>query len=60
MSSSAADATVLGRTEGPMLGPSARSRQFTLTAGNYRFEVSAVNATGFSPASTRSNNVVAQ
>ncbi len=49
MSSSAANATVIGRVEGPVLGPTVRTRQFTLTTGNYRFEVIAINATGFEP-----------
>ena len=60
MSSSSANATVLGRSESAVLLPTVRSKAFTLSPGNYRFEVSAINATGFSPASARSNNVVAQ
>ncbi len=61
MSSSAANATVLSRTDSPVLGASVRLRQFTFTAaqaGNYRFEVVAINAVGPSVASLRSNNVV--
>jgi hypothetical protein len=61
MSSSAANATVLSRTDSPVLGASVRMRQFTFTsaqAGNYRFEVVAINAVGPSVASLRSNNVV--
>ncbi|WP_210649109.1 lamin tail domain-containing protein [Nocardioides sp. SYSU D00065] len=58
MSSSAADATVLSRTTSRILGPSVRQREFTLPAGNYRFEVVAINAVGTGPASARSANVV--
>jgi hypothetical protein len=58
MSSSAADATVLSRTTSPILGASVRQRSFTLTAGNYRFEVVAINAIGTSQPSARSANIV--
>ena len=58
MSSSAADATVLSRTDSRVLGPLVRQREFTLVAGNYRFEVVAINAIGTGPASARSANVV--
>ncbi len=58
MSSSAADATVLSRTDSPVLPASARQRSFTLTSGNYRFEVVAINAVGTSQPSERSANVV--
>ena len=58
MSSSAADATVLSRTTSPVLGASVRQRSFTLTTGNYRFEVVAINAVGTSQPSTRSTNIV--
>lgn len=58
MSSSASNATVLSTTLSPVLGASVRSRSFTLTAGNYRFTVVAINAVGTSAASARSNNVV--
>ena len=58
MSSSAANATVLSRTDSPILGASVRQRSFTLAAGNYRFEVVAINAIGTSPPSARSTNVV--
>ena len=58
MSSAAADATVLSRTDSPILGASVRQRSFTLPAGNYRFEVVAINAVGTGPASARSANVV--
>ncbi len=60
MSSSAANATVLGVVVGPVTGAATRSKTLTLTAGTYRFVVTAINATGFSPVSTRSNSVVAQ
>ncbi|MGY2701897.1 lamin tail domain-containing protein [Nocardioides sp. HB32] len=58
MSSSAADATVVSTTTSPILGASVRQRSFTLTAGNYRFEVVAINAVGTSPRSARSTNIV--
>ncbi len=58
MSSAAADATVLSRTDSRVLGPGVRQREFTLVAGNYRFEVVAINAVGTGPASARSANVV--
>ena len=38
----------------------ARSLQLTLIAGNYEFEVEAINAVGFSAPSTRSNRVAAR
>ena len=58
MSSSAADATVLSRTTSRVLGPLVRQREFTLAAGNYRFEVVAINSVGTSVPSARSANVV--
>ena len=58
MSSAAADATVLSRTDSRVLGPGVRQREFTLAAGNYRFEVVAINAVGTGPPSARSANVV--
>ena len=58
MSSAAADATVLSTTTSRILGPAVRQREFTLTAGNYRFTVVAINAIGTSPDSARSANVV--
>lgn len=58
MSSSAADATVLASTDSPVLGKWARSRTFTLRAGNYRFQVVAISPGGTSVPSARSNNVV--
>ena len=57
-STSAADATVLSSNASARLGASARSRQFTLVAGNYRFVVQAINVVGTGPTSNRSNNVV--
>jgi hypothetical protein len=57
MSSAAADATVLSRTDSPILGAAVRQRAFTLTAGTYRFEVVAINAIGTSPPSARSTTV---
>jgi hypothetical protein len=58
MSSAAANATVLNRTTSILLGPTVRSRSFTLQGDNYRFEVVAVNANGAGAVSARSNNVV--
>ena len=58
MSSAAADATVLSRTDSRVLGPGVRQREFTLVAGNYRFEVVAINAVGTGAPSARSANVV--
>ena len=58
MSSSAADATVLSQTDSPILSASARQRSFTLPAGNYRFQVVAINAIGTSQPSARSTNIV--
>jgi hypothetical protein len=58
MSSSAPDATVLSTTQSPVIGASRRQRSFTLQAGNYRFEVVAINAIGTSAPSARSANVV--
>lgn len=58
MSSTAPDATVLSRTTSRVLGPLVRQREFTLAAGNYRFEVVAINAVGTSPPSARSTIVV--
>jgi hypothetical protein len=58
MSSSAADATVVSTTTSAILGASVRQRSFQLTAGNYRFQVVAINAIGTSPRSARSTNIV--
>lgn len=60
MTSTAADATVLGRTEAPIRTGATRSYTFTLPSGIYRFEVEALNATGWSPVSARSAAVTAQ
>jgi len=60
MSSTATNATVLGFTQSPLLGASARSRQFTLITGNYRFVVVATNIAGTSRASARSISVTPQ
>jgi hypothetical protein len=57
MSASAADATVVSQTTSPILGASVRQRAFTLTAGNYRFTVVAINAVGTSQPSARSANI---
>jgi len=58
MSSADSDATVLSSTTSRVLGPRVRQREFTLAAGDYRFEVVAINAVGTGPASARSANVV--
>ncbi len=58
MSAADADATVLSRTTSRVLGPLVRQRAFTLPAGNYRFEVVAINAVGTSLPSARSANIV--
>jgi hypothetical protein len=60
MASTAIDAAVLGRTEAPIRTGATRSYTFTLPAGIYRFEVEALNATGWSPVSARSGAVTAQ
>jgi CotH protein/lamin tail-like protein/fibronectin type III domain protein len=57
MSSSSANASVLSTTTSNV-GASVRQRAFTLAAGNYRFQVVAVNAVGASAPSARSANVV--
>jgi hypothetical protein len=56
----ASDGTVIGTSESPRLGAGARSRQFTLAAGSYRFVVVAINIAGEGVASNRSNSVVAR
>jgi hypothetical protein len=58
MSSAAADATVLETTTSRILGPKVKQREETLPAGNYRFQVVAINANGTSQPSARSANVV--
>ncbi len=60
MSSAAANATVVSRTESAVLPATARSLEMTLTNNNYRFIVVAINAVGTSPESARSNSVVAR
>ena len=57
MSSTAADATVLSRTDSRVLGPLVKQYDFTLTTGTYRFEVVAINAIGTSPPSARSTTI---
>jgi len=58
MSSAAANATVVSRTESAVLPATARTLEMTLTNNNYRFVVVAINAAGTSPESARSNSVV--
>ncbi|MEP6665624.1 MAG: Ig-like domain-containing protein [Nocardioidaceae bacterium] len=58
MSGSGAGATVLSKTTSAVFAAAARSHAFALAAGNYRFQVVALNAVGKSIASARSNNVV--
>lgn len=58
MSSAAANATVVSRTDSAVLPATARSLEMTLTNNNYRFIVVAINAAGTSPESARSNSVV--
>ena len=60
MSSTAPNATVLGTRPSRCSAPTIRSKAFTLTPGTYRFEVVALNAIGFSPASAMSNAVAAR
>jgi hypothetical protein len=60
MSSAAANATVVSRTDSAVLPATARSLEMTLTNNQYRFIVVAINAAGTSPESARSNNVVAR
>ena len=58
-SSSTPDAVVLSRTTSRVLGPGVRQREMEVAvAGNYRFEVVAINANGTGPRSARSANVV--
>jgi hypothetical protein len=57
MSSSASDATVVSTTTSAILSATARQRSFTLAPGNYRFQVTAINAIGTSPRSARSTNI---
>ncbi|WP_240484205.1 peroxidase family protein [Pseudarthrobacter sulfonivorans] len=60
MSSAAANATVISRTDSAVLPATARSLEMTLTNNNYRFVVVAITAVGTSPESARSNSVVAR
>jgi hypothetical protein len=50
----AANGTTVLSTTTVVVASNLRSRTFTLAAGNYRFQVVAVNALGNSPASARS------
>ena len=52
--------TVLSTTQSAVLASTARTLQMTLTSGNYRFQVVAINAVGTSPRSARSNLVTAR
>jgi hypothetical protein len=58
MSSAAADAVVLSEQTSRVLGPFVRQYDFTLTEGNFRFQVVAINGAGTGPRSARSANVV--
>ena len=47
----AADGTTVDSVQGNVIvGPNVRTRSFTLPAGSYRFEVSAINGVGEGPA----------
>ncbi len=52
--------TVVATSATVNVGAAARTRSITLPAGTYRFEVVAQNANGTSPASARSNAVLAR
>ena len=58
MSSSAPDALVLDSTTSRVLGPKVKQYDFTLSSGNYRFQVFAINAGGPGALSAVSTNVV--
>jgi hypothetical protein len=58
MSSAAADAVVLSSQTSRVLGPGVRQYDFTLSEGNFRFQVVAINDAGTGPPSARSANVV--
>jgi hypothetical protein len=58
MSSAAADAAVLSSQTSRVLGPGVRQYDFTLTEGNFRFQVVAINGSGTGPPSGISANVV--
>jgi hypothetical protein len=56
----AADGTTVESVQGNVIvGAAARTRQFTLPAGTYRFDVSAINAVGEGPAA-RSEAIAAR
>ena len=55
-----ATGTVLATTKSAVQPSSARQLTMTLSSGNYRFTVQAINKAGSSPQSARSNLVVAQ
>ena len=56
----AADGTTVDSVQGNVIvGPNVRTRSFTLPAGNYRFDVSAINAVGEGPA-VRSEAIAAR
>jgi len=55
----AADGTVESVQGNIVVGPNARTRQFTLPAGSYRFDVSAINGVGEGPA-VRSEAIAAR
>lgn len=56
----AGDGSDLATVESGVLGANARSLLMTLPAGNYQFQVVAINAVGTSLPSARSNQVIAQ
>ena len=56
----AADGTTVESVQGNVIvGATVRTRQFTLPAGNYRFDVSAINGVGEGPAA-RSEAIAAR
>ena len=55
-----ANGTVQATVTSPVQPAGARTLSMTLAAGNYRFQVAAINAVGESPRSARSNLVVAR
>ena len=57
MSSAAANATVVSRTDSAVLPATAGNLEMTLTNNTYRFVVVAINAVGTSPESARSGSV---
>ena len=58
MSSAATDAVVLDSTTSRVLGPFVKKYDFSLSSGNYRFQVFAINAGGPGALSAVSANVV--